>query len=233
MSQGEYCNLVKQGVIIPDNLLPREEMDELERYLQITLESPRLTNRVGRLTIGEPRTWDWYGDDLVLYSPKENHRNCIRDAVGRYTHGRERIELNPFFVLECLDGSKNGENPLADFAYDNLLTRSERDELESYLQATLEATKRDDGTYAPCTVCRLTLMVPFPWDELELDLIMHPKRKRKGVGRCHYSYHDECNNGNEYLWLELTPSFVREYLEASKEGKNPLIDFVESHKFLI
>jgi len=92
-------------------------------------------------------------------------------------------------------------------------------ELESYLQATLETTEGNDWNDCIHVVSRLTIGDQSTWRTRKDWLLKHPTRKGEVVG-C-------IMRPNE--WFEFTASFVRECFEASKDGKNQLIGFINSN----
>jgi len=109
--------------------------------------------------------------------------------------------------------------------------------MEEYLSVTQGDTKFQ------ANLCRgLRIGDPSTW-------ITREKRRRMGMERgaedwllMHPSSKDEDEDEGEVVGrllladsspfefvLELTPSFARECFEASKDGKNPLVDFVNEH----
>jgi len=107
-------------------------------------------------------------------------------------------------------------------------------DLEKFLQDTLALPESNEWNSRIHVYSRLTLADPQEWAEaMELVrlrgaewaarakgiyLLAHPKRKGEWVGRVRQGE----------VWIEFTPQFVRECMEAARHGDNPLIGFVNN-----
>jgi len=81
-------------------------MDDLEKYLRDT--SAELCP--ARVTMGDPSTWDPDGSFVYMHPTREG------EMAARYLHFVDGFELAPGFARECFEASKNGINPLIQFA---------------------------------------------------------------------------------------------------------------------